>query len=233
MGKPLLQYTIESAQLVDCIDRIIVATDDERIADLARRMGVEAVMTSPDCQTGSDRIGEVLHKHPELQSYEYTLNVQGDEPFLSGKTCQSMVEVLQRDMEAVISTPIFPLGCQDDPSDPSVVKCVCDLNGSALYFSRSVIPTKRNSTNYPYYKHIGLYLYRTSFLARYLELPPTPLQACEDLEQLRVLEHGFRIKTVVADEDAIGVNEPKDIKKIENYLCHKSISSSQAVSAHL
>lgn len=229
-GKPLIQHTYENALNFSCLDKIVVATDDMRIKELISSLGGTVVMTSKECPSGTDRLTEVLSKHPEYSSYDVILNIQGDEPCVDEAVCSALLKSLKDDADASLATPILPFPSYDDPKDPSIVKCVSDIHGNALYFSRSPIPftSKVNST---YYKHLGIYAFKTTFLLKLPTLTSTPLQIMEDLEQLKILEHGHRIKTVVVQNDCIGINEPKDVTKVESLLCKRNLSSSQGAFA--
>ena len=213
---------------------MIVATDDQRIFDHVKSFGGNVVMTSVECLTGTDRLAEVLRKDKNLADVEIVMNVQGDEPCLDPAVIAEVVNILREDPRAAMSTAIIPLHSAEEALNPSVVKCVVDNQGYALYFSRALIPadkTLKYRSEAVYYKHLGLYAYRREFLLHYAELTPTPLQQVEDLEQLKVLEHGYRIKTVQVSGESMDVNAPEDIHKVEQLICKQNTSSSQAESA--
>jgi 3-deoxy-manno-octulosonate cytidylyltransferase (CMP-KDO synthetase) len=236
-GKTLLQHTYENALTFDILQDLVIATDDQRIMDHVLAFGGKAVMTSPSCPTGTDRIAEVIKNYPQYSDASIVVNVQGDEPFLSSQTVTEVVQLLEDDPSAVMATAASPIRCREAALDPSVVKCVLDRNGNALYFSRGLIPhshTQDFCPNTTYYQHYGIYAFRTNFLMHYAELPQTSLQMREDLEQLKILEHGYRIKVaVIQEQDIPGVNTPEDAAKAEPLLCQRNTSLSQAVSAHL
>lgn len=223
LGKSLLQRTYEQALQCCNLDAVAIATDDPRIEEHARAFGAPVIMTSPTCPTGTERVAEAIAHYPEAT---FVVNIQGDEPCLSPYTIEALVESLIVDPESVVSTPIIRVS--SPPLSPSVVKVVTDINGHALYFSRNPIPANPEG---PFYRHIGLYAFRRDFLLHYPRLAPTPLQQAEDLEQLKILEHGYKIHTVIVDTAGIEVNHPEDIKKVEEYLCKQNSSSSQAASA--
>jgi 3-deoxy-manno-octulosonate cytidylyltransferase (CMP-KDO synthetase) len=228
LGKTLLQRTFENAVQASILDKIVVATDDSRIAEHVRQFGGEAVMTSPSCPTGSDRLAEVLQDHPEWLKAEAIVNIQGDEPCLDPNGIEKAVMLLLSDPKASMATLAAPLDDEEEARNPSIVKCILDLNQNALYFSRALIPSNKNQQFNPlsfYLRHIGLYVYRPNFLLHYQTLKPTPLQLEEDLEQLKVLEHGYRIKVAVIDRAGIGVDTPEDLKKIEKWLCRQNTFS--------
>lgn len=236
LGKTLIQRTYENSCQCPLFDEIIIATDNALIFDHAKSFGAHVVMTSPDCPTGSDRLAEVLRRNPHLQKASIVVGIQGDEPCLSPAAFKGVGEILLSDNSAAMSTAVAPLAAEE-AALPSVVKCVLDLHQNALYFSRALIPAGHGLKHRPgvvYYRHIGIYGFRTEFLMRYGELAPTPLQLAEDLEQLKVLEHGYKIKAAIIEECFdIGVNVPEDIQKVEQWLCKQNSSSSPAAFARL
>ncbi len=218
-GKSLIQRTYENSLKCRLLDQVIVATDDARIFNHVKEFGGRAVMTSACCKTGTERIAEAIHKN--FSKVEIVVNIQGDEPIIETQVIESVIKTLEDDPVAVMSTAVVPIRSKDEALDRSVNKCVMDVDGNALYFSRSLIPSGHAGSwdpNINYYKHLGIYGYRRDFLFHYSELSPTPLQLAEDLEQLKVLEHGFRIKVSVVESRSIGVDTPDDIKKIERMI---------------
>lgn len=235
-GKTLIQRTFESAKRCQEFQQIVVATDDVRIADHVKSFGGTAIMTSPSCPTGTDRLAEVVRNNPEFAKADFIFNIQGDEPCIQPQLISHVCTAIARDASAVMATAAVPLLSKEEALRPSVVKCVLDLNQNALYFSRALIPV--NNTGHfdpriPYYRHVGVYCYTTDFLLRYAELPSTPLQEIEQLEQLKVLEHGYRIKVAIVSEQALSpaVDVPEDIKKVEQVLCNQNTFLSQAASS--
>ncbi|MEM1028660.1 MAG: 3-deoxy-manno-octulosonate cytidylyltransferase [Planctomycetota bacterium] len=219
-GKPLIQHVVERVQQCETIDRIAVATDDERIFDAVRAFGGEAVMTSPEHPNGTSRLAEAVENLKA--EHELIINVQGDEPEVPAATIDLLARGLAADESADMATLASPFEPDEDPTNPNVVKLVIDRQNRALYFSRSPIPhdrdaaagsqgtaTKPNLLPGGMYKHPGLYAYRRSFLALYPTLEPTPLEEVEKLEQLRVLEHGYRIMVVHADAPHPGIDTPE------------------------
>ncbi len=224
-GKSMVQRVYERTRLSKLINRVIVATDDDRILAAVKSFGGEAMMTSPNHATGTDRIAEVAMS----LDCELVVNVQGDEPLIRP-------EMIDQAIRPLIDDPSIPMGTlcrkiedRDEAFDPNVVKVVFDKKGFALYFSRAPIPWDRDawastsswkelSLHGSLYKHIGLYVYRREFLLNYARMPRTPLEAAEKLEQLRALEHGHRIKTVVTQHDSFGVDIPDDLSKILKQL---------------
>jgi 3-deoxy-manno-octulosonate cytidylyltransferase (CMP-KDO synthetase) len=210
-GKPMIQHVYENALRASVLDPVLVATDDERIAAAVAGFGGRAVMTSADHQTGSDRIAEVARG----LDTEVVVNIQGDEPFVSPRMLEEVVRPLFEDAELPMCTLMNEIP-EEAFSDPAVVKVVTDLAGNALYFSRSLIPYPRRREGHRAYEHIGIYAYRREFLLAYTALAPTPLEHAESLEQLRALEHGYRIKVVLTGADdyiPLSVDTPEDLER--------------------
>ncbi len=234
MGKTLLQRTYENALRCERLKLVVVATDDVRIYDHVKSFGGTVVMTSKDCDTGTDRLAEVIMRYPHLRS-AIVVNIQGDEPCIDPKTIEAVVDILHGNPQASMSTAAVLLDVEEDAINPSIVKCTMDQQGNALYFSRTLIPSNKNGKyccKTRYYRHLGIYGYRPNFLLEYALLPKTPLQSIEDLEQLKALEHGYRIKVAIVNNGAVGVDLPEDIQKIEALLCTQNTSLLQAESVH-
>lgn len=226
MGKTLIQRTYENAKKCTLLQDLVVATDDKRIFDHVKGFGGHVVMTSEDCPTGTDRLAEVLKNDRKYEQSEIIINIQGDEPCLDPDVIKKVIEILDHDPLAVMSTAIVELP-PEEAQNSSVVKCVIDKNQNALYFSRALIPaglSQKIQPNVQYYKHMGIYGYRREFLRHYSELTPTPLMQAESLEQLKVLEHGYRIKAAIVSHESVGVDLPEDIKKVELLLCKQNTS---------
>jgi 3-deoxy-manno-octulosonate cytidylyltransferase (CMP-KDO synthetase) len=214
-GRPMIWYVWDRARRAETPSRVVVATDDDRIAAAVRGFGGEAVMTSPDCASGTDRVAEAARGMDE----EVIVNLQGDEPMMHPSVIDAVAAPLAADPGLLMSTAALP---QDDPEEygrPSVVKVVVDGRGDALYFSRSPIPHYRDAGTGRYRKHLGIYGYRREFLFRVAALPPSRLEEAERLEQLRVLENGYRIRVVDVAHDSVGVDTPEDLKAVEGRLC--------------
>ncbi len=216
-GKTVLQRTYECALRCPDVDRLYVATDDERIGEHVGQFGGEVLWTSSKPRDGTERIIEALSRHEKLQQAGAILNLQGDHPCTSPNTMSAIVQALLSDPHAAMSTAAAPIRDPRDFLAPQVVKCVFDKSGSALYFSRSPIPYKSPAG----FLHIGIYCYRRSLLEQLGSLPPTPLQECEDLEQLKILEWGYRIKVALVEEKTPSVDIPEDLDKLEEYLCRQ------------
>jgi len=218
-GKPLIQLTYENALRCKKLDDLVVATDDAAIYDAVQSFGGKVVMTSVDCPSGSDRVAEAVRNDSTLHNAAIIINIQGDEPTIDPNTIESVMKALEEHPEADVATACIRIANEEDGLNPSVVKCVMDLQGRALYFSRALIPHgKRASFDKAttYYKHLGIYAYRNNFLQHYSELSSTPLQIAEDLEQLKILEHGFRIQVAEVFKDCIGIDTPADLLNLIN-----------------
>lgn len=215
-GKPLIRHVVEQTARSKRIDRILVATDDERIAAAVRSFGGEAVMTSPRHENGTSRIAEVA----DTLDCAIVVNVQGDEPSIEPGLIDAAVAALEARPECPMATIASPFGVAEDPADPNLVKVVLSARGTALYFSRSPIPCWRDRlraladdpTAAPAagpLKHVGLYVYRRAFLAEFVRLPATPLERTEQLEQLRVLEAGYSIAVAIGEAPFHGIDTPE------------------------
>jgi 3-deoxy-manno-octulosonate cytidylyltransferase (CMP-KDO synthetase) len=215
-GKPLIQHTYESAQAASHPSGICVAADDELIAEAVRSFGGEVVMTDPQAASGTDRVAEVAR---ELDQVQIIVNVQGDEPEISGESIDQVIQLLEDNPAAVMSTLANPIRERSLLEDPACVKVVFNAAGWALYFSRSVIPHVREwedgllEAEPPnFYQHLGIYAYRRSFLLELTTMPQTPLEKLESLEQLRVLESGHSILVGVTSEQSIGIDTAEDYR---------------------
>jgi 3-deoxy-manno-octulosonate cytidylyltransferase (CMP-KDO synthetase) len=226
----MVEHVYRRAASARGVDAVVVATDDERIAAAVRGFGGIAMMTRATHRTGTDRIAEVAAS----LSCEIVLNVQGDEPLIEPEMIEQVIAPLIADPMLEMSTVCVPISDRSDYANPNVVKVVLDRTGRALYFSRSPIPHFRDSGSgirdsknpsnpesripNPVYKHIGLYGYHRTFLLKFATLPQTPLERAESLEQLRALEHGYRIHTVETTYDSIGVDTPEDLERVRRQL---------------
>lgn len=208
-GKTLTEHVYRRAAAAKSISEVWVATDDERIRDAVLAFGGQAMMTRADHSSGTDRIAEAA---AQLEA-DIVVNVQGDEPMLDPAEIDKVVAPFRERPELVMTTAAVPITVLGDVGDPNAVKVVLDREGFALYFSRLPIPYYRTGGDGPHWKHLGLYAYRKEFLLQYASLPPTPLEQAERLEQLRVLENGYRIFCVLCDRDAIGVDTPEDLAR--------------------
>ncbi len=230
-GKPLILHTLDQAAKVQSISRVIVATDDDRIFHLIDKIGGEAVMTSADHKSGSDRIAEVA---ASLPATSIIVNIQGDEAIIAPAAVERAIAAIFEDDTIDIATTSEPIHEIKDVLSPDVVKVACDENGFALYFSRLPIPFPRDAVKRHgsladalqtdknllslFRKHTGLYVYRREFLLKYTKMPQSNLEKTEMLEQLRALENGARIKVVEVDESSIGVDTAEDFERVRQIL---------------
>ncbi len=213
-GKPVIQWVYEKAQQSKFADMIIVATDDERILRAVEKFGGVAEMTSINHKCGSDRIMEVVSRHPEIS---YICNLQGDEPLIEPESIDAVIKNVIEDDRADISTLIRKITPQE-AQNPNLVKCVIDNKGFALYFSRSKIPYERNEGIATFYGHLGIYGYKRSALEAMTTLTQTPLEKTESLEQLRALENGMKIKTSVVNFVPVGIDTREDLEKFRKIV---------------
>jgi 3-deoxy-manno-octulosonate cytidylyltransferase (CMP-KDO synthetase) len=214
-GRPMIEHVYRRAAAATTVTRVIVATDDQRIATAVAAFGGEAVMTSPSHQSGTDRLAEVAAS----LDCDIVVNVQGDEPVLPPETIDAAVEPLLADPALEMSTLRRRIVDPAEHQDPNLTKVVVDQNGYAMYFSRAPIPfTRPGQPAAPAWAHIGLYVYRRDTLLRVAALPPTANERAEALEQLRALEHGIRIKAVKTAYASIGVDTPDDLARVRALL---------------
>ena len=221
-GKTMIQRVYERA--TEALEEVWVATDDERIVDAVVDFGGKAVMTSVDCASGTDRLAEAAR---QVAGHIF-VNVQGDQPFIDPLMIDESVRPLLDDESLPMATLIHPIHKEEDLHDPGVVKAVVDLAGNALYFSRSLIPAPYNPVEHPVYEHVGLYVYRRDFLIQLASLPQTILERVEGLEQLRVIEHGYRLRCVVTqcqDNELSGfsIDTPEDVRRGEAMLRERGL----------
>jgi 3-deoxy-manno-octulosonate cytidylyltransferase (CMP-KDO synthetase) len=215
----MIWYVWEKATKSRLATRVVVATDDDRIAAAIQGFGGEARMTSPACASGTDRVAEAARGLSE----EIIVNLQGDEPMMHPSVIDAVTAPLLADPVIMMTTAAL---LRDDPEEflrPSVVKVVTDARGDALYFSRSPIPHYRDAGTGMYRKHLGIYGYRKEFLFTVAALPPFPLEKAERLEQLRVLESGYRIRVVDVEHDSVGVDTPEDLAAVKERLCGRNV----------
>ena len=215
-GKPLVLWVLERARQARRLAEIIVATDDERIRDAVRQAGGAAVMTRPDHPSGTDRVAEAVAG----REAEVVINVQGDEPLVDPALIDRLAEVMVRERQWDMATAAAPLMDEEEWARPAVVKVVWDAAGRALYFSRAVIPFVRGArpAGLRYWRHLGLYAYRRAFLERLVAAPPCVLEQAEQLEQLRALHLGARIKVLETVDVGPGVDTPEDVARVEAAL---------------
>jgi 3-deoxy-manno-octulosonate cytidylyltransferase (CMP-KDO synthetase) len=214
-SKSMLQHVYERATLSRYLTSITIATDDERIAAEARRFGAPVRMTRSDHPSGTDRVAEVAAS----SEAELVVNIQGDEPLIDPAAIDAALLPLADEPDIPMGTLAKRIEDPREISDPNVVKVISDLTGNAIYFSRAAIPHVRGSSPQspapsPWFKHIGLYVYRRDFLLGYSDLPVGPLEKLECLEQLRALENGYKIRVVETEYESLGVDTPADLERV-------------------
>jgi len=216
-GKPMIQHVWERCSRAKGIGRVIVATEDSRIAAACADIGAECVMTSEKCPSGTDRVAEVARK--KLRGFTHVINVQGDEPLVDPGTITKLAKAMaeSRDIAMITSASVFDTG--DDVANANAVKVVVDRSGDALYFSRSPIPFVRNETpGLKFYRHQGIYGYALKLLFQFVNWKPTRLECAESLEQLRALENGVKIRVIFVKHLSVGVDTPADAAAVTPLL---------------
>ena len=223
-GKPLIQHVFERVQQAKLVQRVIVATDDDRILKAVQQFGGEATMTRRDHPNGTSRIAEAIANH----TAPIIVNVQGDEPEIEPSLIDLAIETLIKHPECPVATLASPFSQAEDPANPNIVKVVVDQQDRALYFSRALIPLQRDAANartkdaFGPLKHVGLYVYRREFLSTYITLPETPLEQIEKLEQLRILEHGFKIAVAIGEAHFHGIDTPEQYEAFVKRQSHET-----------
>jgi 3-deoxy-manno-octulosonate cytidylyltransferase (CMP-KDO synthetase) len=224
-GKPMVLHVYDRAKQAKSLTDLYVATEDERIMKVVEQAGGKAIMTSASHQSGSDRLGEVASK---IEA-DIIVNIQGDEPLLEPKMIDEMVQPLIDDKTILMGTLKKRIVNPEDLQNPNIVKVVCDKQGFALFFSRSLIPYPKTGwkdasiqglagSELAFYKHLGLYAYQKEFLLQFTKLPVSPIEKIEGLEQLRVLDNGYRIKVVETQFDTIAVDTPEDLERVKQVI---------------
>jgi 3-deoxy-manno-octulosonate cytidylyltransferase (CMP-KDO synthetase) len=220
-GKPMIQHVVERTRQATLVDDVVVATDDARILEAVESFGGRAVMTPSDLPSGSDRIAFVARSMPEAG---LIVNVQGDEPLIVPAMIDEAIAPLIADSRIVVGTLVRKIETPEELLMPSVVKAVLDRDGYCLYFSRSTIPFVRDVPlpdwlgQGAHFKHVGLYVFTREFLMRYTDLQPTPLESLEKLEQLRILEYGYRMKAVETKHNSISVDTVEDLERVRQLM---------------
>ena len=219
-NKPIIQWVWEKAKAVPLVDRVIIATDDDRIFDACKLFGAEVEMTSTEHKSGSDRIAEVAERHPEIG---YIINLQGDEPLIEQENIELVIKGVLEDDKADISTLVREIKEASEVENPNLVKCVFDVNNYAMYFSRSKIPFERgvnkfgqgNDVAWSFYGHLGIYGFKREALFKMTELPQAPYEMAESLEQLRALQNGMKIKVGIVANVPVGIDTMEDFEKFK------------------
>lgn len=216
-GKPMVQHVWERARLAKSVSEVLVATDDERIVKAVQKFGGNAVMTRGDHRSGTERVAEVAARGDA----EIFVNVQGDEPLIDPAAIDAAVQILRDDEEVRVGTLATPIGSAKDVMDPNICKVVLDFEGDALYFSRAPVPWVRDA-NTPvrakHLKHLGIYVFRRDALLEFATFPYGELERIEHLEQLRWLENGFKIRVAEVPLDAVSVDVPEDVARVEKLI---------------
>lgn len=213
-GKPMVQWTYENAAKCKVLSDIVVATDSEEIAEVITKIGGHVAMTDPNIPNGSERAAVVAEQYPDA---DVIINLQGDEPFIKPLMLEQLVAPYLNGETPEMTTLAYPLE-QDKYISPGSVKVITDLKGNAIYFSRSPIPYYRTEHKAPVYNHMGLYAFRRDFLKLYRTLPVTPLEQAESLEQLRVLEHGYKIRVCLTQERTLEINTREEYDQAQQFL---------------
>ena len=219
-GKPMIQHVVERARKVQLLSRVVVATDDDRIAKTVADFGGEYVLTRDDHVTGTDRLAEAVELM-NIDEQDVVVNIQGDQPLFPEEIIEQVAVPLLEDPALPMSTLIYKIVRPEEIEDPNHVKTVFDCHRNALYFSRSPIPFQRNPEEKEqptYYKHLGIYAYRKGFLVTFVGLPEGEWEKFEKLEQLRALEFGYTIRVILTEHDSVEVDTPEDIKRVEQLL---------------
>lgn len=212
-GKPMIQWTYEQASRCPLMTNVIVATDSIDIADIITRIGGKVELTDPNLPTGSHRVAEVATRYPNT---DIVINLQGDEPFVKPQMLSQLVAPYLAGEQPDMTTLAHPLS-KDHYEAPGTVKVITDLHGHAIYFSRSPIPYFRHESSVPHYHHVGLYAFRYDFLMTYKTLAPTPLEQAESLEQLRAIEHGYKIRVVITQDKTLDINTREDYEAAQHF----------------
>lgn len=209
-GKPMIQRVYEQVAKAKKPALVIVATDDQRVFDKVESFGGMALMTQPNHPTGTDRLAEVASHH---QDVDVIINVQGDEPLIDADVIDQLADLFLEDADLQMATVASPL-LEEEYDEPSAVKVICNKQGDAMYFSRSLIPYPRHAFINPPMKHVGIYAYRRQFLLNYAKMDPTPAEETESLEQLRALENGYAIRVIKTDKRFVGVDTLEDLERV-------------------
>lgn len=225
LGKSVIRHVWDNARRATTLEDLVVATDDEKIESEVRRFGGKAVLTSKEHKSGTDRLTEVVNPI----DVKVVVNIQADEPLLHPSMIDDIVQPLLENKGVVMATLKRSIVDVEELANSNVVKVVTDKNGYALYFSRSLIPYPRSKKDARFYKHIGLYAFTKDFLFTFSNLPVSRLEDIERLEQLRVLENGYKIKVVETQFDTIGIDTPEDLERAKEAL--KSRQRCQSISS--
>lgn len=219
-GKPMIQHVVERAKKVALLSRVVVATDDKRIADCVESFGGEYVMTRPDHVSGTDRLAEAAEL-VGISEHDVVVNIQGDQPLFPPEVIEQVARPILDDPALPMSTLIYKIDREEEINDPNHVKTVFDRDNYALYFSRAPIPFQRHpedSESPTYYRHLGLYAYKKGFLLTFVSLPEGEWERFEKLEQLRALEYGYKIRVTLTTHDSMEVDTLDELKRVEEHI---------------
>ena len=220
-GNTMIEWVYKRAENAD-IDKLVVATDDERIFNTVKKFGGNAVMTSKEHENGTSRIIEVINT-PEYNDFDFIINIQGDEPLIDIKSINLLADNYRKEKSEIVTLK-KEFNKNENIENPNIVKVITNFNDNAVYFSRSVIPYERNSMkNFKYYKHIGIYGYTSKFLNELKNLKEGILEKIESLEQLRFIENGYKIKVLETVSEVIGVDTEEDLKEVIKYIKENGI----------
>lgn len=221
-GHTMIEWVYKRAKKSN-LDALVVATDDERIYNEVINFGGEAIMTSSNHSNGTSRIAEVCEK---IKDYDVVINIQGDEPLIEVDMINTLINTFKENKDLTMATLKHKLNEKEEIENPNNVKVVSDKNDYAIYFSRSVIPYPRKNEKLSYYKHIGIYAYKRDFVIEYSKMLPTTLEEAESLEQLRVLENGYKIKVLETPHSLIGVDTAENLEQVIRYIKENNIKLS-------
>ncbi len=214
-GKPMIQHVYERVSNVPSIQKTIIVTDDERILQAAQKFGANVEMSLKNCKSGTDRIAWLVKRMPDIREEDIIINVQGDEPLVKPQAIEKLIKTISCDSDVVMASLMTKATDINELMSPDVVKVVVGKDNFALYFSRSPVPFSRDKGKTDTsYKHLGMYAYRKHFLLKYAKMSQTYLEKIEKLEQLRVIEQGYRIKMAETEYDSISVDTPADLEKV-------------------
>lgn len=213
-GYPMIQWVYERAKKSK-LDDVIVATDSKEVYDIVISFGGKAILTREDHQNGTSRIGEVCEK---VENFDVIINIQGDEPLIEPNMINTIIDSFLESKDLEMSTLKHRIKNKEDIENPNCVKVITDKNDYAIYFSRSVIPYPRKENLNLYYKHVGIYGYKKSFIEKYIKMESTPLEESESLEQLRVLENGYKIKVLTTDYEVVGVDTIDELERVRDII---------------
>ncbi|MCK5534713.1 3-deoxy-manno-octulosonate cytidylyltransferase [bacterium] len=218
LGKPMVLWVYEQAKKAKKLEDVFVTTDDNRIKEVVEKAGIRVITSSPCCNSGTERLSEIV----KTLEYDVFVNIQGDEPLISPEVIDLVVQPFTENSDVSISTAVTSISDKNEIKDPNIVKVVIDKFDFALYFSRATIPFVRDEDKMAprpqYYKHLGIYAYKKDFLINFDLMSPSNLEQIEQLEQLRFLDNGYKIKVMISDYNSISVDTPQDLEKVREIV---------------